>query len=123
MFKQIARFNALTNLAPISARSFHSSKIMFQSADFKKWAQLDVPEKQKFIRSFVDLFKEKNPCSKSNVMYKSLASGMEEYDDTPYVFGILYNEIRAVSLGESTDNTAGSGLMGDADFAKLLFSK
>lgn len=53
-------------------------------------------------------------------MYRALANDMEEFDDTPYVFGILYNEIRSVSIGISTDNKKGVGAMGDPDFEKLL---
>lgn len=55
-------------------------------------------------------------------MNRSLAEGMEEHDDTPYVFGILYNEIRSVALGEPTaDNKKGEGVLGDPDFADLLY--
>lgn len=67
------------------------------------------------------LYKEKHPCSKSNVMYRNLVGDMEEHGDAPYVFGILYNEIRAVAQNESTDNVKGSGPMGDGDFARLLY--
>lgn len=54
-------------------------------------------------------------------MYRNLVGDMEEHGDAPYVFGILYNEIRAVAQNESTDNVKGSGPMGDGDFARLLY--
>lgn len=63
-----------------------------------------IRKKQQFVRNFVGLYKEKHPCSKSNVMYKELSDGMEEHGDTPYVFGILYNELLDVSNGKSTSN-------------------
>lgn len=92
-----------------------------QSRLYKKWNELSTNDKQTFIKNFVSLYKEKHPCSKSNVMYRALASEMDEYNDTPYVFGVLYNEIRAVENGESTDNVKGVGPMGDSDFVKLLY--
>ncbi|CDO96391.1 unnamed protein product [Kluyveromyces dobzhanskii CBS 2104] len=98
-------------------RGFHCTPITF----LKKWNELNKNDKQDFIKNYVSLYKEKYPCSKSNVMYRALASEMDEYNDTPYVFGVLYNEIRAVERGESTDNKKGSGPMGDSDFAKLLY--
>ncbi|AMD21702.1 HFL154Wp [Eremothecium sinecaudum] len=97
--------------------AYYSSR----SQSFRKWSDLSHDDRVTFITKYVDLYKEKHPCSKSNVMYRTLASDMEEHDDTPYVFGILYNEIRAVQLGESKDNVKGSGTMGDPDFAKLLY--
>lgn len=101
-----------------SVRSIHCTRTSF---GYKKWSDLSKNDKQKFITSYVNLYKEKHPCSKSNVMYRSLANDMDVYDDSPYVFGILYNEIRAVTLGESTDNKQGEGgPMSDPDFAKLL---
>ncbi|BAP71803.1 hypothetical protein KLMA_40288 [Kluyveromyces marxianus] len=98
-------------------RQFHASS----PALYKKWNELKKDDKQEFIKNFVSLYKEKHPCSKSNVMYRALASEMDEYNDTPYVFGVLYNEIRAVEKGESTDNQKGVGPMGDPDFVKLLY--
>lgn len=92
-----------------------------QAHPFKKWNDLNKGCKQEFIKNFVCLYKEKHPCSKSNVMYRALASEMDEYNDTPYVFGVLYNEIRAVETGESKDNKKGVGAMGDPDFVKLLY--
>ncbi|KAL6940054.1 hypothetical protein ACO0QE_003937 [Hanseniaspora vineae] len=122
------QLTAFAKIAPISKtvarspiRQFHTSLSHMQS--YQKWADLDKTGKQNFIRSFVNLHVEKHPCSKSNVSYQALAHDMEEYDDTPYIFGILYDEIRAVAQKESVHNTDGSGFTGDPDFAKLLSSK
>ncbi|AET38425.1 uncharacterized protein Ecym_2723 [Eremothecium cymbalariae DBVPG len=101
-------------------RQFHST--YKRAVHIKRWSELSNADRKQFITNYVNLYKEKHPCSKSNVMYKSLASDMDVYDDTPYVFGILYNEIRSVHLGQSTDNQKGSGPMGDLDFAKLLYN-
>ncbi|QLG71405.1 hypothetical protein HG535_0B04470 [Zygotorulaspora mrakii] len=88
--------------------------------EFRDWKNLTQNDKKKFIQEYVDLYKETHPCSKSNVMYRSLAEGMDEYDDTPYVFGVVYNEIRAVAQGKSKDNVSGQGIMGDPAFKRLL---
>lgn len=104
----------LKSLIPVS--KFHTTNVVLE----KRWKDLSVENKQSFIRSFVDLYKEKHPCSKSNVMYKELSADMEEHGDTPYVFGILYNELLDVSLGKSVDNEEGKGPMGDESFLKLI---
>lgn len=96
--------------------SFHTTTARLSS----KWKDLELEKKQQFVRDFVGLYKEKHPCSKSNVMYKELSEGMEEHGDTPYVFGILYNELLDVANGKSTSNQKGEGPMGDADFLKLV---
>lgn len=102
---------------PIPISKFHTTNLVLE----KRWKDLSVESKQSFIRSFVDLYKEKHPCSKSNVMYKELSADMEEHGDTPYVFGILYNELLDVSLGKSVDNEEGKGPMGDKSFLKLIY--
>ncbi|QEU58237.1 hypothetical protein KDRO_A02520 [Kluyveromyces lactis] len=117
LIKMIAARQAIGRFALIQNRNFHATPMRC----YKKWNELKKDDKQEFIKNFVLLYKEKHPCSKSNVMYRALASEMDEYDDTPYVFGVLYNEIRAVEKGESTDNEKGVGAMGDADFVKLLY--
>lgn len=53
-------------------------------------------------------------------MYRSLAEGMDEHGDVPYVFGIIYNEVRAVALGESKENKRGQGILGDPNLEDLL---
>ena len=100
----------------LSFNKFHTSTNILSA----RWKDLDLEKKQSFVKQFVSLYKEKNPCSKSNVMYKELSDGMEEHGDTPYVFGILYNELLDVAAGKSVSNQKGEGPMGDADFLKLV---
>ncbi|SCV04903.1 LANO_0G13960g1_1 [Lachancea nothofagi CBS 11611] len=101
----------------VSVRKFHFTSHLF---DYKKWADLSTKDKQTFINGYVDMYKEKHPCSHSNTMHRMLVGEMEEYGDTPYVFGILYNEIRSISQNESVDNVRGKDALGDPDFEKLL---
>lgn len=96
------------------------SATAYQMSMYKDWKGLTKEDKQSFIYKYIDLYKEKYPCSKSNVMYRSLAEGMEEHDDTPYVFGVIYNELRSVAHGDSRDNKTGQGIMGDPIFKRLL---
>ncbi|CEP61706.1 uncharacterized protein LALA0_S03e09010g [Lachancea lanzarotensis] len=98
-------------------RSFHRSTSFL---GYKKWTDLGTKDKQTFINKYVELYKDKHPCSPSNTMNRTLVSEMEEYDDAPYVFGIVYNEIRSLALGESVHNVEGSGVLGDPEFQKLL---
>ncbi|KAH3900480.1 uncharacterized protein SCODWIG_03213 [Saccharomycodes ludwigii] len=100
-------------------RQFHNT--IPQLVGYRRWNELTKRDRQNFIRRYVVLYKEKHPCSKSNVMYKGLASDMEEHDDTPFVFGIMYNELIDVALNKSKHNVKGVGPMGDADFFKLLY--
>ncbi|AGO13272.1 AaceriAFR125Cp [[Ashbya] aceris (nom. inval.)] len=100
------------------SRNFRASPL---PQTYRAWSELSKEDKKQFIRNYIELYKQKHPCSKSNVMYRALAGDMDVHDDAPYVFGILYNEIRAVQLGLSRDNQKGSGgAMGDPDFAALL---
>lgn len=110
------RLSRAINYNKISINNFHTSSKILSA----RWKDLDLEKKQSFVKQFVSLYKEKNPCSKSNVMYKELSDGMEEHGDTPYVFGILYNELLDVATGKSVSNIKGEGPMGDADFLKLV---
>lgn len=64
---------------------------------YKRWEELTTPEKQKFVKSFVENYKEQYPGSKTNVSLKGLALDMDEYNDAPSVFGIFYDDIWRVS--------------------------
>lgn len=114
MFKSLIRPQYFTGLQP----RYFSTTIRLNQ--FKDWKSLSKNDKQQFITNYVELFQKKHPCSKGNVMNKQLAEGMHEYDDTPYVFGIIYNEIRSIALGEPNDNE-GEGVLNDKEFASLLY--
>ncbi|AQZ15378.1 (ZYRO0E05214g) [Zygosaccharomyces parabailii] len=118
MFRLALKTHCASALKPLPQRLFSSSSRLSQ---FKEWNSLSKEDKQKFITDYVELFQKKHPCSKGNVMNHSLAEGMKEYDDTPYVFGIIYSEIKSVALGEPADNKKGEGILGDPEFAKLLY--
>ncbi|AAS53496.1 AFR125Cp [Eremothecium gossypii ATCC 10895] len=118
-FTNIAIKSKGSSLLLAQSRTFRASPL---AQTFMAWSELSKEAKKQFIRNYIELYKQKNPCSKSNVMYRALAGDMDVHDDAPYVFGILYNEIRAVQLGISRDNQKGSGgAMGDPDFAALLY--
>lgn len=114
MFKSVIRPQCFARFHP---RYFSTT---FRVSQFKDWKSLSKEDKQQFITSYIELFQKKHPCSKGNVMNKQLAEGMHEHDDTPYVFGILYNEIRSVALGEPNDNET-DGFLNDKEFANLLY--
>ncbi|QLL32094.1 hypothetical protein HG536_0C02630 [Torulaspora globosa] len=113
---KFARPQITRNLACLRSSFTTTSRL----GTYKEWKQLSDDDKRNFIHSYVSFYKEKHPCSKSNVMYRSLAEGMDEHGDIPYVFGILYNEIRSVTLGESTENKRGQGILGDPGLQSLL---
>ncbi|SCU90677.1 LAME_0E09604g1_1 [Lachancea meyersii CBS 8951] len=121
MLKTVARPSklSLNALRLATVRHFH---VATPSLGYKKWADLNLKDKQAFINQYIDLYKEKHPCSPSNTMHRTLVGEMEEFDDAPYVFGIVYNEIRSVAQGESLHNVKGRGALGDPDFEKLLFN-
>lgn len=104
-------------LSGSSHRYFQTTTLLGR---YKTWNQLTDDDKRTFVQTYVDFYKEKHPCSKSNVMYRSLTEGMDEHEDVPYVFGIIYNEVRSVTLGESTDNKRGQGILGDPSLESLL---
>ncbi|SCU97876.1 LAFA_0G13916g1_1 [Lachancea sp. 'fantastica'] len=112
----LTRFNSAL-VGNCAKRSFHHSA---SALGYKKWADLGIKDKQTFINKYIELYKEKHPCSPSNTMHRNLVSEMEEYEDAPYVFGIVYNEIRSLAQGESVHNVEGSGVLGDPEFQKLL---
>lgn len=60
-------------------------------SSYKRWKQLDKIEKKEFINEFIELYHDQNRSTKN--YYKQLACGMEEFDDIPAVFGLLYNDL------------------------------
>lgn len=123
MFKIISQQNFLISNSKQSLNfinsisKFHTSNVTLET----RWKDLSFENRQNFIRNFVALYKEKHPCSKSNVMYRELSSDMEEHGDTPYAFGILYNELLDVSLGKSSNIEKGKDALGDEAFFNLLY--
>ncbi|SCU98798.1 LADA_0H15412g1_1 [Lachancea dasiensis] len=115
---KLASLGYLQGARTIPLRQFH---ISLPLAEYRKWADLSTEDKQSFINGYADMYKEKHPCSHSNTMHRTLIGEMEEYGDAPYVFGIVYNEIRSIAQGQSVHNVKGSGALGDPDFEKLLY--
>ncbi|SCV01747.1 LANO_0F13322g1_1 [Lachancea nothofagi CBS 11611] len=68
--------------------------IRFQSQfAFKKWADLNLSQKQEFVQGFVENYRKQYPGSKTNVSLKGLSIGMENHGDAPAVFGIFYDDV------------------------------
>ena len=85
----------LTRVTSLStATRFYSANA--NSSKFKSWDELSLAEKQEFVRQLTSKYKEIWPCSKTNLSLHTLSDGMEEFEDSPAVFGIFYNDI----LGE-----------------------
>lgn len=91
-------------------RQFHSASVRLSLQ--KPWKALSEPDQREFIHSFVGLYKEKNKCSKN--YYKQLAEGMDEHDDIPAIWGLIYNDL--VEKKVSNETTADF----DRDFFKLV---
>lgn len=85
------------------------------SANFKKWRELSTNDKKQFINKYVAYYKSKNSCTKN--YFKQLSSGMDEYDDIPAVFGILYNDL----IDKQRNNITSAEF--DAGFFDLLYKK
>lgn len=100
--------NHTTSFTSLRARAIHTSSPALQS----QWRQLADDDKKQFIRGFVDMYREKNSHNKN--YYKQLAAGMEEHDDIPAVFGLLYNDLVVKKQNKETSAEF------DADFFKLV---
>ncbi|SMN22056.1 similar to Saccharomyces cerevisiae YMR252C Putative protein of unknown function [Maudiozyma saulgeensis] len=60
---------------------------------FKRWSELELPERQQFIKEFVKNYKKQFPKSRTNLSLKMLSLDMDKFEDSPAVFGIFYNDI------------------------------
>ncbi|CCE90223.1 Mlo1p TDEL_0B00940 [Torulaspora delbrueckii] len=61
---------------------------------FKRWYELEMHEKQRFVNGFVALYREQYPVSRSNGSLQGLSAKMNDHHrDSPSVFGIFYNDI------------------------------
>lgn len=75
------------------------------------WKSLSTKEQKQFCYDFVDLYRSKN-CTKN--YYKQLIEGMEEFNDIPSVFGLLYNDL----IEKKAKNEVSAEF--DEDFFKLV---
>ncbi|CAB4252649.1 similar to Saccharomyces cerevisiae YMR252C Putative protein of unknown function [Maudiozyma barnettii] len=77
--------------------SFNNISIRYNSTEtksyYKSWAELELPERQQFIKEFVKNYKKQFPKSKTNLSLKMLSLDMDKFEDSPAVFGIFYNDI------------------------------
>ncbi|KAH3666564.1 hypothetical protein WICMUC_005633 [Wickerhamomyces mucosus] len=90
-------------------KQFHTSSKVFQ---VKPWKTLSGVEQKEFITSFVSLYTGKNKRTKN--YYKQLAQGMEEHDDIPAVWGLLYNDL----VEKKSKNETSAEF--DSDFFKIV---
>ncbi|SCU97414.1 LADA_0H06172g1_1 [Lachancea dasiensis] len=60
---------------------------------YKKWIHLSLPQKQDFVKGFVENYRKQYPGSKTNVSLRGLALDMEGHGDAPSVFGIFYDDV------------------------------
>ena len=81
----------LTRATSLGAARFYSANA--NSSRFKSWDELSLAERQEFVRQLTSKYKEIWPCSKTNLSLHTLSDGMEEFEDSPAVFGIFYNDI------------------------------
>lgn len=63
------------------------------SPHYKRWSELELPERQLFIKEFVKNYKKQFPKSRTNLSLKMLSLDMDKFEDSPAVFGIFYNDI------------------------------
>lgn len=73
---------------------------------FKKWSELELAERQDFIKAFVKNYKKLFPQSKTNLSLKTLSMDMDKFEDSPAVFGIFYNDICKELYKEATPDAA-----------------
>ncbi|CDO92440.1 unnamed protein product [Kluyveromyces dobzhanskii CBS 2104] len=85
-----------------------TSKRFNSTFNFRRWAELNTGEKQRFVTDFVENYKRQYPGSKTNVSLKGLAMDMEKHNDAPSVFGIFYNDIWEISKARK-ESIYGSG--------------
>ncbi|CCD27258.1 Mlo1p NDAI_0K00670 [Naumovozyma dairenensis CBS 421] len=85
-----------------TTKPLQSTSKNINGVGYKKWYELTLKEKHQFINSFVENYKLHYPSSKTNVSLKALALGIDEYQDSPSVFGIFYNDIWLRRVKENT---------------------
>ncbi|KAH3681765.1 hypothetical protein WICPIJ_007283 [Wickerhamomyces pijperi] len=110
MFSRSIRSAVRANASLLQTRQFHAGRITLSQT--KPWKTLSETDQREFIQSFVGLYREKNKCSKN--YYKQLAEGMDEHDDVPAIWGLIYNDLVEKKLNDET--TADF----DRDFFKLV---
>ncbi|KAG0667888.1 hypothetical protein C6P45_005255 [Maudiozyma exigua] len=93
-FTRITRLNS-TSLKPLYRlnRLFMRCNSQMVSRHYKRWSELNLPERQLFIKEFVKNYKKQFPKSRTNLSLKMLSLDMDKFEDSPAVFGIFYNDI------------------------------
>ncbi|CCK72134.1 Mlo1p KNAG_0J00510 [Huiozyma naganishii CBS 8797] len=88
---------------------------------YKRWYQLQLSEKQQFITRFVHNYKVQYPRSKTNVSLRELSHGMDQFQDSPSVFGIFYEDIWRRALEQGGPRTGSR--FDHPSFLKLLVER
>lgn len=83
---RILRFRA-TRPEPIDL------KRVIDPSPYKKWFELSKNEKDVFVTTFRDIYKNRYPASGTNSKLHTLLPKTQDPFDTPSLFGIFYDDI------------------------------
>ncbi|GAV55925.1 hypothetical protein ZYGR_0AZ00960 [Zygosaccharomyces rouxii] len=71
---------------------------------YKKWFELSKIEKDVFVSTFRDIYKNRYPASGTNSKLHTLLPRTHDPHDTPSLFGIFYDDIWKVVNRTNRDN-------------------
>ena len=93
---KIKRYNNL----PIGYSQFISKEYKY-----KRWYELKRYEKEDFIQNFVKNYQKHYPKSKTNISLRELSNDKKNFQDSPCMFGIFYDDIwKCRRYGRSNSN-------------------